>query len=153
MTYNTLQHGEHTFRDVISVTLGFQMCSHCLSMLFLFFFWLKEWQIHFGRIDLVRANCYRANRPSGETTWYPREYERSPLFSLPVPEPVREPASMLLARFSRASRALLACFSLSYHNSKWTSSLKTIHYETLCYPTWEVILICWFHWKDCKPVR
>ena len=74
---------------------------------FSLFVWLKEWQIHFGRIDLVRANCFRANRPSGETTWYPREYESSPLFSLPVPEPVREPASMLLARFSRVSRYLI----------------------------------------------
>ena len=31
---------------------------------------LKEWQICLGGIDLVWANCYRANRPLGETTWY-----------------------------------------------------------------------------------
>ena len=31
---------------------------------FSLFVWLKEWQIHFGRIDLVRASCYRANRLS-----------------------------------------------------------------------------------------
>ena len=33
MIYNTLLHGEHAFRDVILVTLGCHMCSHCLSML------------------------------------------------------------------------------------------------------------------------
>ena len=33
MTYNTLKHGENTFRDVILVALGFHLCSHCLSML------------------------------------------------------------------------------------------------------------------------
>ena len=30
-------HGEHTFRDVILVTLGLHMYSHCLSMLSPFF--------------------------------------------------------------------------------------------------------------------
>ena len=33
MTYNTLKHGEHTFRDVFLATLGFHMCGHCISML------------------------------------------------------------------------------------------------------------------------
>ena len=37
MTYNTLKHGEHTFGDVILVTLGFHMCGHCISMLSPFF--------------------------------------------------------------------------------------------------------------------
>ena len=69
MTYNTLQHGEHTSRDVTLVTLGFHMCGHCLSML-IPFFRLKERQIRFGRIDLVWANCYRANWLSGKTTWH-----------------------------------------------------------------------------------
>ena len=32
-----LQHGENTFRGVILVTLGFHMCSHCLSMHIPFF--------------------------------------------------------------------------------------------------------------------
>ena len=37
MTYNTLQHCEHTSRGVTLVTLGFRMWSHCLSMLIPFF--------------------------------------------------------------------------------------------------------------------
>ena len=61
-------------RDVILVNLGFHMCRTravtVFPCLFLFFS-LKERQILIGRIDLAWANCYRANRPSGETTWYP----------------------------------------------------------------------------------
>ena len=33
----TLQHGEHTFEEVILVTLRFYICSHCLSMVIPFF--------------------------------------------------------------------------------------------------------------------
>ena len=40
-------------RDVISVNLGFHMCSHCLSML-IPFSQAKKRQRHIGRIDLVR---------------------------------------------------------------------------------------------------
>ena len=61
-------------RDVILVNLGFHMCRTravtVFPCLFLFFS-LKERQIPIGWIDLAWANCYRANRPSGETTWYP----------------------------------------------------------------------------------
>lgn len=39
-------------RDVILVNLGFDMCSHCLSIL-IPFFRLKKWQICFGWIDLT----------------------------------------------------------------------------------------------------
>ena len=52
MTYNTLQHGEHTIGDVILVSLGFHMCSLWPSMLIPFFSF-KEGQVRFGRIDLV----------------------------------------------------------------------------------------------------
>ena len=38
MAYKTLQHREHTFRNVILVTLYFHMYSHCLPMLFPFSF-------------------------------------------------------------------------------------------------------------------
>ena len=62
MTYNILQEDENTFRDVILVTLGFHMCSHCLSMLIPFFRLAKR-QIRFGRIDLVWAKCYWEKRP------------------------------------------------------------------------------------------
>ena len=47
-----IRHGEHTFRDVILVTLGFNMCSHCLSMLIPFFQAYRT------------TNTLRANRPS-----------------------------------------------------------------------------------------
>ena len=61
-------------RDVILVNLGFHMCRTravtVFPCLFLFFS-LKERQIPIGWIDLAWANCYRANPPSGETTWYP----------------------------------------------------------------------------------
>ena len=59
-------------RDVILVNLGFHMCRTravtVFPCLFLFFS-LKERQIPIGWIDLAWANCYRANRPSGESTF------------------------------------------------------------------------------------
>ena len=68
------------------------------------------------------TNTLRANRLSqgellsGEPTFgrndlIPERIRELSPFSLPVPEPVREPASMLLARFSWVSRYLIAIAS------------------------------------------
>ena len=65
MIYSTLQHGEHTFREVILDTLGFHMCSLCLSTLIPFFS-LKERQIRFVQIDLVSGRA-----PSGRNDLIP----------------------------------------------------------------------------------
>lgn len=70
--YNTVN---IPIREVILFQLGFLMCSHCFLRLFKF----KEDEFTSGESTLVGPYCRRANRPSGETSWYHRVLNSVPL--------------------------------------------------------------------------
>ena len=79
MTYNTLKHGEHTFRDVILVTLGFHMCGHCISMLSPFFSGLKNDKYASGESSLSELLVGRTDlRPKRPDNHLPSSWGKSP---------------------------------------------------------------------------